>query len=80
MKKGQASIQVGKNGLTENVILSLKNAFKTRKAVKIHILKSAGHEKEKVKEIAENLIKELGMNYHYRIVGFSIFLKKKRKD
>ena len=79
MKKGPASIQIGKNGLTDNFILSIENAFKTRKAIKIRVLKSAGHDKEKIKEFAERIVFKLGEKYSYRIVGFSIFLKKKGK-
>ena len=77
--KGQATIQVGKNGVTEGFIEILKNTFKERTNVKIHLSKSAGHTKDKVKEIAEKLKEKLGNKYTYRIIGFSIFLKKWRK-
>jgi len=79
MKKFQSSIQIGKNGLTLGCIECIKNAFKTRENIKVHVLKSAGHDKEKVKMIANEIVKSLGSNYTYRIVGFTIFIKKWRR-
>jgi len=79
MKTGQSLMQLGKNGITDNFIETLKNHFKTRKNVKISVLKSAGHDKEKVKEYNKKILDALGKNYTSRIVGFSIFIKKWRK-
>lgn len=73
-------IQIGKNGLTDGIIERLKNDFKTHELVKIHILKSAGHEKGKVKEINNNLLDKLGSKYTGRIVGFTLIVRKWRKD
>jgi len=80
MKTLQASIQIGKNGLTDGTIEIIKNCFKTYKDVKISVLKSAGHDKEKVKGMAEKIQEELGRKYTFRIIGFTIFLKKWRKE
>ena len=79
MKKFQVNFQIGKSGLTEGIIENLKNCFKDRENVKIHILKSAGHDKEKIKDIAKEIIEKLGIKYTYKIVGFTIFVKKWRK-
>ncbi len=79
MKSSQVSLQIGKRGLTHGTIEAIKNAFKTRENVKVCVLKSAGHEKKKIKQIAEEIQKELGERYTYRIIGFTIFLKKWRK-
>lgn len=75
----QSEIQIGKNGITKNFIESLKNNFKTHTGIRISVLKSAGHEKEKIKEMAEELLGELGKNYTARVIGFTIVLKKWRK-
>lgn len=75
----QSEIQIGKNGITENFIESLKNNFKTHTSVRISVLKSAGHEKEKIREMAEEILGELGRNYNARIIGFTIVIKKWRK-
>lgn len=79
MNKWQATLQIGKNGFTEGIIENIKNCFKTRESVKVCLLKSAGHDREKVREIAEKICRELGKRYTYKIVGFTIFLKKWRK-
>ncbi len=77
--KGQATLQIGKNGLTPGFFEILENTFKERENVKVHFLKSAGHDKNKVKEMTDQIIERLGKKYTYRILGFTIFLKKWRK-
>jgi len=77
MKSLQATIQIGKNGLSSGIIEAVKNCFKNRRNVKIHLLKSAGHDKAKMREIAEQIQEKLGKKYIYRILGFSIFFRKK---
>ena len=79
MKRPPVTFNIGKNGFSQNVVETLKNAFKSRENVKVVLLKSAGHEKDKVKEIADQIANGLGSNYTYKIVGFTIFLKKWRK-
>lgn len=79
MKQGQVALQIGKNGLTDGIIENIKRCFKNRKSVKVCLLKSAGHDREKVKEIAEKIQVELGGQYTYKIIGFTIFLKKWRR-
>ena len=79
MKLRQAIVHIGKNGLTRGSIQGIKNIFSNRENVKVILLKGAGHEKENAEAIAENIVNELGKNYTYRIVGFTIFLKKWRK-
>jgi len=80
MRSKVAIMQVGKSGLTAGFIDSLKNAFKTRGSIKISVLKSAGHTKDNVKKIAEEIISSLGGGYNYRVVGFAIFIKKSKRS
>lgn len=75
----QSEIQIGKNGVTENFINSLKNNFKTHINVRISVLKSSGRDREKIKEMAEQIREKLGNNYTAKIIGFTIILKKWRK-
>ena len=77
LKLGQ--IQLGKQGITDNFIKTLKNQFKKHENVKISVLKSAGHDKEKVKKFSEEILEKLGKNYTSKIIGFTIVLKKWRK-
>ena len=79
MKEGNVSLQIGKRRLISGVIETLKNCFKERENVKLHVLKSAGRNRGKIKEMADKIINELGEKYTYRIVGFTIFIKKWRK-
>jgi len=74
-----SEIQIGKQGISENFIETLKNNFKKHENVRIHILKSAGHDKEKVRKYSEEILQELGKNYTAKIIGFKIAIKKWRK-
>jgi len=78
-KKEEMTMQLGKNGLTDNFIMNLQNSFKERGSMKVVLLKSAGHEKENAKGISEDILKKLGPNYTARVIGFTIILKKWRK-
>jgi RNA-binding protein YhbY len=75
----QLEVQIGKNGLTENFLTTLKTNFKNHDNVRISVLKSAGHEKSNVKEISEKILQELGNHYTAKVIGFKIVLKKWRK-
>ncbi len=73
-------IQIGKQGITKNFLSTLDSYFKKHKTVKISVLKSAGHDKEKVKKFAEEILNFLGKTYTARVIGFKIVLKKWRKS
>ena len=77
-------IQLGKSGITDNFINSLKNQFSKVKTVKISVLSSAraqGKEgKGQVKKYSEIILEKLGKNYTSRIIGFTIVIKKWRRD
>jgi len=74
-----SNIQIGKNGVTENFIESLKNQLKTHGNVRISLLKSFTRDRKKLKEYSEEIIEILGKNYTSRIIGFKIIIKKWRK-
>lgn len=75
----QTRMQIGKNGLTSGVIESLRISFKKHQLVKISILKSAGREREKVKEMGEKIVSNLGNNYTCKIIGFTLIVRKWRR-
>jgi RNA-binding protein YhbY len=75
-----AEMQLGKNGITDNFIQTLKYNFQNHENVRISVLKSAGHKKENVKKYADDILEKLGKNYTARIIGFKIILKKWRKN
>jgi len=72
-------IQLGKQGITDNFIKTLEDDFKNHGNVKICVLKSAGHDKSKVKGYSEKILEKLGNKYTSKIIGFTIFVKKWRK-
>jgi len=79
----QITIQLGKKGLTESVLEDIKKRFDNKKIdnIKISVLKSARENgKKDVKRYSEEIINFLGNKFTYKILGFSIFLKKWRKS
>ena len=74
-----SQIQLGKQGITENFVETMKSHFKKYDNVKISVLKSAGHDKEKVKKFSDEILEKLGKNYTTKVIGFTIFVKKWRK-
>lgn len=79
MKKGLITFQLGKAGLTENFIETIRKSFKNREIVKISVLRSLSRGREEVNEIASKICEELGKKYTYRVIGFTIAIKKWRK-
>lgn len=77
----ESETQLGKKGLTSEFLKNLKQRFEKyqNKTIKIHVLKSARESKEDVKKYAEEIKGYLGDKFTYRVMGFSIFLKKWRK-
>lgn len=73
-------VQLGKQGITENFIFTLQNHFKKHNVIKVSVLKGAGHEKDKIKEYANELLEMLGKKYTAKVIGFTIILKKWRKE
>lgn len=78
----QTEIQLGKNGLTEAFLHGLKKRFedKSIKNIKIKVLPNARESREDVKKYSEEIVKYLGNKFNSRIIGFSIFVKKFRKE
>lgn len=72
-------MQIGKQGITENFINSLKNQFKNSQVMKIYILKSASRDREQIKKFRDEMLEKLGKNYTGKIIGFTIILRKWRK-
>ena len=71
--------QIGKHGITDNFILSLKNLFKKHWNVKISVLKNATRDKKEIKKFSDEILEKLGKNYTSKIIGFTIVVKKWRK-
>jgi RNA-binding protein YhbY len=72
-------LQLGKNGITDNFIETLKLAFSNTRTLKISVLQSARESKEDVKKQKDELLTKLGNHYTGKVLGFTIILKKWRK-
>ena len=72
-------MHLGKNGITEDFIRTLKGHFKNHQDVKVSVLKSATRDKAEMKRLSDEMLEALGKNYTSRMMGFTIFLKKWRK-
>lgn len=68
--------QIGKAGITEGTVESLRMGFKSHKVIRISVLKSQAPTKDKVREIAEELAKRIGGRFTHTIIGFTIILRK----
>ena len=69
-------IQLGKQGVTENFILGMKNYFKNSKSVRVSVLKSCCRNRDELKKINEKILEKLGKNFNSRIIGYVIVLRK----
>ena len=72
-------VQLGKNGITSNFIISLKSHFENHDTVKISVLKNASRNKEEIKKMTEEILDALGKNYTARVLGFTISVKRWRR-
>ena len=83
MKKPIVDFQLGKQGITDNFIDCLVKTFKKHELIKIAVLKSCSRSREEVNKIAIELCEKLkkieNKNFTFKIIGFTIFLRKWRK-
>ncbi|MAG02580.1 hypothetical protein CMI42_04545 [Candidatus Pacearchaeota archaeon] len=78
----QQEMQIGKRGLTEEFLEDIRNRFDNSKIknIKVSVLKSAREDREDVKKYSKEIIDFLGKKFTSRILGFSIFIKKWRRE
>ena len=72
----ESKFQIGKNGLTEGAISSLNQDFKTHNQIRITVLKSAERDRDKIKILADNIIQKISYDCNYKILGFTIILRR----
>jgi RNA-binding protein YhbY len=73
-------LQIGKNGLTDSFIENLRSLFEKNESARISILKSATRNKEQAKTWLDEILSKLGANYKGMIIGYTIVLRKLRKN
>jgi RNA-binding protein YhbY len=79
MRFKKIEMQLGKNGLTHEYLEDVRKRFENYTDMKITVLPSIRKSKADVEKFAEEIKKYLGEKFTYRVLGFSIFLKKWRK-
>ena len=76
-------VQIGKNGVTENFLETLRGYFNCRSIVKVAVLKSARPEgkegRDKTQEYSNKILEKFGKNYTSKIIGHTIVLRKWKK-
>jgi len=71
--------QIGKFGITPGVIESIELAFKNHNVVRISVLKASGRDKNSIIQMANNLVSMLKIPVSFKIIGFTIVLRKSDK-
>jgi RNA-binding protein YhbY len=73
------NFQIGKKGITKEVILTLATAFETHKQIRISALKSSGRNRESITAMAEQIKSMLPTPVVYKIIGFTIIMSRSRR-
>ncbi len=77
-EKNNITIQIGKNGISENTITDIKKNLSKNKLVKVKILKNI-LENEKKEQITKEIIQKIeNIKTESKIVGNTLFLKRKK--
>ncbi len=69
--------QIGKAGINEGVIHTISELLKSHKQVRISVLKSATRDRDEIKKMAEELNKKSEIPFDYKIIGFTIILRRR---
>ena len=72
-------MQLGKQGLTDSFLETLKKSFENIENIRLSVLKSACRDKQELKEISDKILDFLGPHYTSKIIGYTLILKKWRK-
>ena len=75
--KKQMTMQIGKQGISDNFILTLQNAFKTHNTIRLAALKASGRDSDSINKVADSIVARLKGSFDYRIIGFTIIMRKK---
>jgi len=76
MNSFEAKFQIGKNGLTPEIINSFSLAIKTHRLLRISVLKSACRDRVELKKMADEIKSSISVPVKCKIIGFTIIVKK----
>ncbi len=74
--EGMIKFQIGKAGITDGTVQSLRNALKTHKIIRVSVLKGAAPDKAKVASMAQELRTLFKDTIGIRVVGFTIIVRR----
>lgn len=72
----EGTYQLGKNGVTAGVVNAINLNLKNHSRLRISVLKALTRDRTKLKEIADEIVSKVSYKSHYKIIGFTIILKK----
>lgn len=76
------NVQLGKAGISDNFIETIRNSFKRHSTVKVSVLQSFSRDKADIKKAATEICEGIGtekFEYKSRIIGFTITLFRFRR-
>lgn len=74
----EGNFQIGKKGLTAETILAIENMFKSHSQVRVSVLRSAARDKPTISAMASEICSKLPFNCIFKVIGFTIILRKIR--
>ncbi len=77
MSRGVVTFQIGKAGINPALIEQLNNLLEHHKHIRISALPSSRRNRDSIHQMAEKLTKNLSSHCEYRIIGFTIALRKR---
>jgi len=76
------NVQLGKAGITDNFIGTIKNGFKNHDSIRVSVLKSLTRDRDEMKKLGEEICQKLGdpkFGFKFKKIGFILVLKRFRK-
>lgn len=77
MSSGAVSFQIGKAGITPAIVAQLNRLLEHHKHIRISALPSSGRTRTTMRTTANTLAEQLAHPCEYRIIGFTIALRKR---
>jgi len=71
--------QIGKQGLSDNVVSTLNSVLQSHDQVRISVLRSFSRDRVKIEELCNDIINKINYKCAYRLIGFTIILSKLSK-
>lgn len=71
-----ATFQIGKSGVSPAVVSALNTMLIHHKHIRIATLKSSGRNRDSIHKMAEDLVSKLNVPCEYRVIGFTIALRR----